>query len=165
MEQNLVTQLKKLSAIEPDREFVARSRGHFMVQRKVHATLAAPSVTGARTFSFPFVFPQMKLAGAFAFLGLLVFLLTPFIFQTPQLSALSADAINREYDNMSINIQLNEISFDQNAHQTIATAITEITDMKTKHLSSQILESEVKDITTVSDEVDQVDAMLNQIIN
>ena len=155
MHQEIIQQLKKLNAIEPDAEFVRRSRNH-IVSMKNEPAFAFPS------FSF---FPRLSLVGAFVFAGLLLAIFYPFSFSSNQtFSALSAEAINREFDNLSINMQLNEIKFDQNAHQTIAAAIMEITDMKTQHLSSQILESENVGMT-IDETGNQIDELLNQVIN
>lgn len=157
MHQDIIKQLKKLRAVEPDAEFVRRSRS--LLFREATPVLAA----------FPFAsvtrrqWNMLGLAAGFALL--MIAILSPFTLgDRHTLSALSAEAINREFDNLSINVQLEEMTFNENARDTIASAITEITDNKTQHLSSQLLETEIESFDIPAEDSDEINELLREIL-
>lgn len=132
MHYDLTQQLKRLRAIEPDRRFVARSRNLIL--------------TPAPTAPVPLRWPLVAWAtGGVAITATLVVLLATPQFSAPQrvlASSLNQVTLESEFNNLPINIQLQEISYNQSLNQTIASAIHEIGDSSTSHLNRDLLESE-----------------------
>ncbi len=151
MDKTLLTQLNMLKTVEPDKGFARRTRKKILAQK-------------GGVFSMPF--PRVIIAGSLSFALLFLALIVPAIIPGPRVpAALSADAINKEYDNLSINIQLKNLTYDQSAEQTINSAINEVATSKGKHLNTNVLKSESADVqNSTSTEMD-VDAMLNKVIN
>jgi len=154
MNKELITQLKMLNSIEPDKAFARRSRNKILADKK-------------RVFGI-LAFPRLILVGSLSFVLLIIAIILPAIIPGPRIpAALSADAINKEYDNLSINIQLKDINYDQTAQQTISSAINEVMNSKGKHLNSGVLEKESAGASannTTNSKID-VDALLDQVIN
>ena len=155
---NIKDQLKLLRAIEPDRNFAIRAKFEIL----------AP--TRSRSFSFPTFAIHRNAILAWSGAGLTAILLfvvaIPLFFPKPSMSAsLSTETLINEYGSLPINIQLKEIKYDQTVNQTISSAITEVSNTKTKHLNSDILSSEAQKATMKSVTTTNVDALLNQAIN
>jgi len=72
----------------------------------------------------------------------------------------SPEFLNQEFTSMKINIELEDIDYSQNVNQTIASAISEISNNKGNHLNQGILQSENNDlnldVTSSSSEIDQL---------
>lgn len=155
---NIKDQLKQLRAIQPDRDFAIRAKFEIL----------APART--QGFSFPKFSIHRNMVLAWSGVGLTALLLLvvmiPLFFPKPTLSAsLSTETLINEYGSLPINIQLKEIKYDQAVNQTISSAITEVSNTKTKHLNSNILSSEAQKATVKSVDTKNVDALLNQAIN
>jgi len=155
MNNEIISQLKKLNAIQPDPVFARHTRRKIIADKN-------------RFFGIP-VSPRVILMGSLSFAILVITLIVPVAFPGQQVpAALSADAINKEYDNLSINIRLKEIIYDQTAQQTISSAINEITETKGKHMNTGVLKAESAGILNSNDvmnsEID-VDALLDKVIN
>ncbi|MBI5733163.1 hypothetical protein HY967_04430 [Candidatus Jorgensenbacteria bacterium] len=153
MDNNLIQNLKKLKNINPNHDFVRTSRISILeIKQKPALNL--------NIWQSPFIWlvPAM-----FAVLLIVVFNLTENKGDLSSLSALNSNHILQEY-NLGINIQLKEISYDQKVNQTIASALSEISDTKIQHLNRDILTSEEEgfDLTEPTDQ--NIDALLNKVI-
>jgi hypothetical protein len=76
----------------------------------------------------------------------------------------SAEALSNEFNNLSVNIELRQITYNQNVNQTISSALTEITNNKLNHLNPAVLQSESSSVdpTAAPASNPQIDALLNQ---
>lgn len=126
MNRDIFEQLKDLKNIAPDPEFAARAK---------RVILAAPP---AAVPAFP---TWRKLA-----LGIGTILVIAFAIVMPgtpkAVPIASAEALNNEFNNLSINIEIQQISYNQSVNQTIASALTEIAGSKLSHLNPAVLKSE-----------------------
>lgn len=159
---NIKSQLKRLKAIEPDRDFVIRAKYAFISSMQpTHNTVhALPRFANIRAMSWAWTGAGLTIALLLAVVAI------PFAFPKPSLSAsLSPDTLISEYGNLPINIQLKEITYGQDVNQTISSAITEVSDTKTKHLNSDVISSEAKNASIEDPSVKNVDSLLNQVIN
>lgn len=155
-------QLKHLRTIEPDRDFAIRAKYAILRDQR-----------DARTFSFALSKFSFTRSSAWAWSGagltvalLLIVVLLPFAFPKPTLSAsLSPETLINEYGNLPINIQLKEITYDQSVSQTISSAITEVSNTKTKHLNADLINAEAKNAIPSDASTTNVDTLLNQVIN
>lgn len=156
---NIKDQLKQLRTIEPDRAFAIRAKYEILAPAKSQGLSLFPKLNIHRNV-------LLAWSGA-GLTAVLLFVVTiPLFFPKPTLSAsLSTETLMNEYGSLPINIQLKEIKYDQAVNQTIASAITEVSNTKTKHLNSTILNSEAQKATIKSVETKNVDTLLNQAIN
>ncbi len=148
---HLTTQLKRFRVIEPTPAFR-------------HKTLSLILDNKPRkTWSFRF---NWILAPALASLVLVVVIGGRILGAKPALSSFSSEGLQNEFDNLSINIDLKEISYHQSVNQEIATAITEITNNKTSHLSPSLLqqESDAQNINFDSPNSNEINNLLDQVI-
>jgi hypothetical protein len=158
----LKAQLKHLRTIEPDRDFAIRAKFAILSDRR-------------DAHHFPFVLPKFSFTrnAVLAWSGagltvalLLIVVILPLAFAKPTLSAsLSPETLINEYGNLPINIQLKEIKYDQTVSQTISSAITEVSDTKTKHLNLDLINIEAESAIQDDASTTSVDALLNQVIN
>ncbi len=154
MDDQIIRQLKKLRAIEPEARFVSGSRRAILATRR-----EAPA-------SFWFG-ANLRLAGLMAGMVAVV-AASVFLFSGSGASTAlaSPEDLNREFSTMNINVELKEIDYRQSVSQTVASALSEISDNKTRHLNENVLQSESDSLieeTPVADP--QVDKLLNQVIN
>ncbi|TSA44282.1 hypothetical protein D4R51_04145 [bacterium] len=151
MNDQIIRQLKKLKAIEPDPHFVAGSRRMILAFNKQELV---------------FAWPSLRMAGVFA--GIIAVLTTSiFLFSGNSASTAlaSPEDLNREFSNMNINIELKEIEYRQNVNQTIASAITEISNNNLSHLNQDILKSEGSGLDLNAFNSDsRIDQLLDKII-
>jgi hypothetical protein len=154
MNQDILEQLKSLKAITPDADFAARTR---------RLILAFP-VTEKRWPAF-FNFSWTKVAfGTLAIVAVIVVtVILPGLPKTVPIA--SAEALSNEFNNLSVNIELRQITYNQNVNQTIASALAEITNNKLNHLNPAILQSESSSVDPTMSPVSnpQIDALLNQV--
>lgn len=146
-DKNLIQELKKLQAIQPDRAFLARGRKHFVNQK-------------SSVWSIPrWAFASFVVVGALAVFTILPATL-PFANSS---TALSADAIQKEFDNLSIGVQLKELEYNQ--EDSIVSALNEIRETRVQHLNTDLLnqESSLGDLPTSNSE--EIEKLLNQVIN
>ena len=150
MEDKILRQLHNLRSIAPDPAFMARSRSSILKKTK----------------SPFFARPLLAYAGAFAVILIVVGFSIIFPSQTskPSLSSLNALSLNQELKNLSINIQLEEISYQQSVNQTIASALGEISDSRTGHLSPLLLESERKSAELEIFSNPEIEELLNDLL-
>lgn len=151
MNTDLIQQLKKLRAIEPDTMFVAHSRSAVLNYKK-------PSPR--------FVFTTPHFIGtAFAFAVFMLLIISFIQRSSPVLSSsLNPKNLSEEFENLSINIQLTEIKYNQTMNQTIASALTEISDTRTRHLNSSLLESEKDALESPNDYNNDIDVLLDRVL-
>lgn len=153
---NLNQQLKRLKAIVPDRGVMARSRAAILTERQ-------KMPLGILVSSF-FSRPVAIGAGVFAAIVAAIALTHPFT-QAPVVSSLeNTQALTQELNDLTINIQLQDISYQNEANQTVAAAITEIADTKTNHLNTGVLKSEQKSAEPSGNTNPEIDNLLNTII-
>jgi hypothetical protein len=146
-DKNLIQELKKLQTIQPDRAFLARGRKSFTHQE-------LPS------WSLPrWAFASFVVVGALAIFTVLPATL-PF---SNSSTALSADSIQKEFDNLSIGVQLKELEYSQ--EDSIVSALNEIRETRVQHLNTDLLnqESSLGDVPTSNSE--EIEKLLNQVIN
>ncbi len=156
--EHIKRQLKTLNAIAPDREFAARAKA-----RIVGETRTAPSFTLPRVALPHISFWSYAGAGLTAML-LLVITAIPLAFPNPTAASLNPENLVNEYGNLPINIQLKEITYEQGVNQAIASALSEVSDTKMKHLNASLLKAE-QPTSTLDTTTTDVDAMLQQIMN
>jgi hypothetical protein len=68
---------------------------------------------------------------------------------------------------MDLNLQIEEITYSQDIHDTIASALNEISNSKTNHMNSSIIESEndyINQLENVENE-EEINNLLNRVIN
>jgi len=138
---------------------MARSRVAILAERQTRGLVGRFSLFSTRSFALT--------AGALAIAAFAVIAaLHPFApTSTPALSSLEdTQALTQELDNLNINIQLQDISYQTSANQTVAAAITEITDTQTKHLNTDTLQSEQQSAEPSENMNPEIDKLLNTII-
>lgn len=152
---DLKRQLTRLRAIEPDRGFAARSRAAILAERR------------RRVLVLPRISPFATLAGALALAAIAAFAIVLHPFAPARTSALSSledtQALTQELDDLNINIQLQDISYQTSANQTVAAAITEIAGTQTKHLNTGTLQSEQQSTEPSDNTNPEIDKLLNTI--
>ncbi len=152
MNQELIGQIKKLRAIEPDSAFKANSR-NLILSHKTKKPL------------FVFNWPVFAWSGAIAMAAVLLTVTAAFFSKPKEVFSSSFDAqkLNKEFSEMNINIQLKEIGYQQNVNQTITSALSEISQTQTKHLNASVLEKEKNEMEASSSEPgSQIEELLNQ---
>ena len=112
MEQDLIQNLKRLQSIQPNAEFKQKSRAVVLAMR--------PIITPKRSAWF--------FVPAYAFAALLLVGLSNVPRQVNTQTAFDAGTIKQEFNDLSINIELKEISYDQKANEVIASALSKISD-------------------------------------
>lgn len=152
MTYDLKTQLKKLNAITPDRAFVAHSRQMIL--------------KNAGNDALAFVWSPTLLVPAFAVLIIFLGAFLQYFSRPITVSAFDEQSITQEFDS-TVGASLQEITANQTINQTISSAITEIGDTKTSHLSPTLLQTEAHyaDFTDISTSTEDVDSLLNQVLN
>lgn len=150
MNDQIIRQLKRLKAIEPNPGFTASSRRMILALEKEPA----------------FVWSNFRLAGALAGLVAVV-AASVFLFsgQSATTAFASPEMLNQEFNNMNVNIELREISYRQNVSQTISSAISEISTNKLSHLNQDVLNSESNGFDLETSNTDpEIDQLLNKLI-
>ncbi|MEK7169319.1 MAG: hypothetical protein AAB377_01795 [Patescibacteria group bacterium] len=152
MNDRIILQLKRLREIEPEAGFVAGSRRTILALKKEQVPV--------------FVWPNLRMVGAFA--GLVAVLSASIFFfsgQNAQEALASPEVLNNEFAALSINIELQEISYRQNVNKTISSAISEIGSTNANHMNKDVLnaESEKFNLDTLESNP-QIDRLLEQVI-
>ncbi|MFH0806588.1 MAG: hypothetical protein V1885_02600 [Candidatus Brennerbacteria bacterium] len=148
MNHDIATQLKALKRIAPHPAYVTRSR----------ATLLAavnPPLSPWHSFQW---------AGALAFAMALLFVATFSLPAKPTLSAsLNENLLSGELNDLSINIELQELTYRAATERALASAITEIGETEASHLNTEILSSELSSLQTESTS-SEIDALLERVL-
>ncbi len=152
MKNDILEQLKDLKRIAPDPDFAARTK------RLILAT-SAPR----RPFGIFAAWPKVAL-GAAVLAALVLVIEAPGAPKAVPIA--SAEALNNEFTNLSINIELKQVSYNQDVNQTIASAISEITTNKLSHLNPAVLQAESAGLNPGVPASDpKIDDLLNQVTN
>jgi len=151
MNNDLRIQLKKLKGIQPDPDFIRRSKS---------VIIALHPHPAAMRFRVPF---SLFWAGAMAVVLLLAVVIFP-AEQSVSISSLNPDRLAQELNDLDINVQLKEIKYYQTSNQEIALAINEIGDTRTRHLNSALLESELENVETQTATNPEIDQLLDEVI-
>ncbi len=152
MNQDILEQLKNLRKIAPDADFFARTK------RLVLATPVPRPVWREVFVSSRFVFAAAALAIVVLFVVVL-----PGAPKTVPIA--SAEALSNEFSNLSINIELQQIAYNQSANQTIASALSEISNNTPDHLNPAVLQAEASSVDPhVPASNPEIDKLLNQAL-
>ncbi|MEW6617411.1 MAG: hypothetical protein AB1333_03275 [Patescibacteria group bacterium] len=102
--------------------------------------------------------------GSFAF-ALALFVLISVLSPTVSVSSLKdTNTLNQEISDLSINIHLKELSYQQNADSMIMAAITEIKDTKVSHLNQKTLNSESQNLNIENNNTEDINKLLDTVI-
>lgn len=157
MDKQLIKDLQILKRVKPDIEFVESTRAF------IFATEPRKVISWANLLK-----SQRIWAYSFAVLILIVASFGLILNEGKDVHSASLDQnlLKEEFENFSINIHLQEISYRQDINQTIASALTEISDSRVNHLNRSILESEQNLINEAGMERgSDIDELLNKVIN
>ena len=155
MDKNFFKDLQILRNIEPDKNFVENTK------RIVLAVSPGKTLTPKSFFGLVF-------AGGLAMIFLAIVGLGSIFFagSEPALSnSFDSDILRGELDNLAIDLQLDEIAYQQDINNTIASALAEISDYRINHLNLSILESEKGLIEENGEEKDsRIKDLLNKVL-
>lgn len=155
MDKNFFKNLQTLRNIEPDKDFVENTK------RIVLAVSPGKTLTPKSFFGLVF-------AGGLAMIFLAIVSLGSIFFagSEPALSnSFDSDILRGELDNLAIDLQLDEIAYQQDINNTIASALAEISDSRINHLNLSILESEKGLIEENGEEEDsRIEDLLNKVL-
>ena len=149
---NLTKQLKALRTIEPDEHFVAAAR---------RGILAMPGYRDPAWKIFPLW------AAEFAMLALSIVTATSTVRSNRALLTVeNPETLSQELNNLSINVELEAITYHQTVNQTIASALNEIASNKMRHLNQELLQSERQrfDIPVGQEDNSKIDTLLDKVI-
>ena len=155
--KEITTQLKKFRAIEPTGAFRDKTLS-LILQNRPHQAPSGAWPRPARVLSWSWLW-----APALASIILAITIGGRLLSAKPALSSFNADGLRSEFNGLEINIELKEISYRQGVSQEIASAITEITDNRTRHLSPSLLESEASNLNLDAGGSSEIDELLNQL--
>lgn len=150
--RSIIKEIKLLKEVKPDPAFVERAR-NLVLTAKPHLRLVPSWATGVALVAVILI-----LIGS----GIL------FSSGNPSISSsLKKDSLVEEFNKMDINLQIDEITYSQDIHKTIASALTEISDSKANHMNPSILEAEKKYIDDLSQNgnEEEINNLLNRVIN
>lgn len=83
----------------------------------------------------------------------------------PVYSSLDGEKLNQELDSLTISIELDEIEYSQAAiNNTIASALSEISNDNIRHLNRELLEEEQGQIDFDYSNGDEIDELLDTVI-
>lgn len=148
MHNDLISQLKILKTIAPEEGFGRRSRA---------LILSHPAER-------PRLTPWFQLAGALAFAALILAFSPLFPSAQPVLSSsLDPARLADEFNSFPVNIQLDEIRYQQGANLTVTSAMNEVTDTRTQHLNAATLNAEVPALPADEDQArDHINQLLDE---
>jgi len=152
MHEKTIKQLKTLKEITPDSGFVSRTRNLFI------ATSAPKRVVSVFAWQY---------AGAFAVIVIFVLAIPFFFMPEPTLASLDTEVISKEIHTLPINVQLEEVRYNEAVQNTISDAISEAANTETNHLNLSLLEKEGSSTLPItnSDEIEKnVDDLINQAV-
>lgn len=156
MNDLIIKKLKTLEAVRPDAAFISRTR-HIVLEQTQHARMSLFRVHWVHQGIFSFAGAALAIL-----LGFLV--LQPFG-TTVTATSLENAQLSKEWNSLSINIQLKEVSYNNNAASVIASAINEIRDTDTRHLNTSLIQEEQNTLNAIEVKNKNIDAMLNQVLN
>lgn len=147
--ENLTEILKKFRQIQPDMEYSRISK---------LAILGIPVSPQKR--------PLFNWQLAFTVAGLLLVLISGNLIHNlkPAAPNLNTLALETEFKNLNIDIQLARIDYSRKAAETVSLALKEITSKQTSHLNPIILESEQTQLNSDASNNKDIDNLLDQIL-
>jgi len=145
----LTEALKGLKEIRPDMDYSRVSKT---------AILAAPFIPRRQ--------PIFNWQLAFTVAGMLLVLISGNLIHNlkPTAPNLNAQALETEFANLNIDIQLAKIDYSQKTDETVSLALKEITTKQTSHLNPIILESEQTRLNDQPPDNKDIDNLLDQIL-
>ncbi len=156
MKQSIIQQLKTLKHIKPDAGFVARTRNTICgIEPQKYAGRLAFNFNWLRTGAF-------SVAGATLMIVIGIFVFAPS--KTPAFASLENAQIDEEWQTLSINIQLKEVLYRENASVVIASAISEIS-ANTQHMNESIIANEQESLNNPAGINTDIDKMLEEVLN
>ncbi len=153
--KELIREISLLKEIGPDEGFVKRARNLSLAARPhFHFQIVPAWVAG-----FALATLLLALVGS----GIL------FSARNPSLSSsFNKEALAKEFNELDVNLQIDEVTYSKDIHNTIASALTEISDSKVSHLNLSILEEEKSYIENLGGDGAQekeINDLLNRVIN
>ena len=121
---NFEERLRALRQIQPDKAFVGYAKARILATHQER--FAAPVVWGGALATVVFV------------AVVAVTLLTPAL---PVVRALDQQALHGELEGLGLDLQIEQVEYNQKVHDTITAALREI-EGETNHLNTELLESE-----------------------
>lgn len=151
--RELIREIRVLKEIRPDEGFVTRTRSLVITAR--------PTLRIIPTW-----------VAGFALATILLALVASGIFlsaRNPSISSsFNKEALAKEFNELDVNLQIDEVTYSRDIHETIASAITEISDSKISHLNPSILEEEqsyIEDIEGDGAQEKEINDLLEKVIN
>lgn len=157
MHNDLISQLKTFKTIAPDEGFARRSRTLILA-----AVPSRPESVRGRIMPWFF-----QLSGALAFAALLL-LVSPLLPSArPVLSSsLDPERLAGEFNNLPVNIQLQEVRYQQGTNQTVTSAMNEVAGTETRHLNPDTLNDETTLLPTLENQTSaDIEALLEEVIH
>jgi hypothetical protein len=146
--------LRELRAIRPDAAFKKGLRAVVLNHQP------------EKTASFRLPLPFLKIGGVLAVIALVITALTIELSPTPALSSsFNAGSLEKEFDSLTINVQIEDARYSERANQTIASALNEIENTNVKHLNNSLITKEEADILEIESATNpEIDTLLDTVI-
>ncbi|HXF44065.1 MAG TPA: hypothetical protein VNK70_01215 [Candidatus Paceibacterota bacterium] len=155
--EKTINELRKLRMVEPNRAFALASRQSILESPR-------PGLHYGGLFRF-ITSPHLAYVGA----TLVIFLVISYFLFIPSKpvvsAALSPENIENELAALSINVQIREVAYQQNANVAIASALSEIENTSVKHLNQTLLESEKETFDMKESVNPEIEKMLDAVIS
>ncbi len=149
--QEIIKQLTGLKEIGPRPGFLNVTRRAILAERQETA------------LPFDMLFRPLYVGGFAAFLLVLTLSYALFSAGKPAYTSLDSQNIEKELQELTISITLEEIAYSQTAARAVASALQEITDDKFRHLNPRVLQGE-QDAFELPEEDGRIDDLLNTVI-
>jgi hypothetical protein len=150
-------QFKQYSALSPDEAYARGSRAMILSSEQNRARFSGmgfPALFGAGAFAL-LAFVGIYMAGVLGDRG-----------SAPTYASASLDAalLSEELAGLRIDIQLEEVTYRQSVHNTIASALDEISDDQISHLNQDLLWSELEALDVSDKAGNDIDELLQTVI-
>lgn len=148
LSENLTEILKKFRQIQPDAEYSRISK----------LTILGVPVSPRK--------PAFNWQLAFTVASLLLVLISGNLIHNmkPTAPNLNAQALETEFKNLDIDIQLAKIDYSQKINETVSLALKEIHEKQTSHLNPIILESEQDKLNAEPSSDKEIENLLDQLL-
>jgi hypothetical protein len=149
-----IKNLKSLNTIEPSDSFRRGLKAQI---------LSTPQNKGIVLGAF---YPTIIGAGIFSIIAVITIYSVGKLGKTvsPAYASLNQNEIQTEFEALQLSITLEEIEYSNTVHNTIASALTEISNDTTIHLNTRVIEKENNDLKINEDQNNHIDSMLNSVI-
>jgi len=152
--------LNKLSEIKPDEEFKARSRALVLAA-------AMPKMTSPRRFTLSEIMTRSRVFGIAAVAALLLVIGGAFGLNGMRdgaVLALDESNISDELATLSIDLRLDQVSYNQRIQETVAMAVTEITTRQVQNVEPVVSAESEAILPGVFDRNEKIDDLLREVI-